>query len=170
MRESVRQAGKNFERGIRGRMKPDASGKSRKSVKAVFHGAGPNPKSVIHITDPSVLVQEYGRRRGARMAPWKRGSNLYKWVGTRRIGGASITAARRSATRGARHLAASTRTRRGSAAATQARETIAFLISRSISKKGIAPTRPVQKTIDAERGRIGATLQANMNGVVSTLT
>ncbi|HEX8288040.1 MAG TPA: hypothetical protein VF556_08595 [Pyrinomonadaceae bacterium] len=135
---------------IQAKMRED-TGAEKKNVKSKISGSGFRKLLTIYGDKPQTVVDEYGRRAGAKMPPWRKGSPLYKWVGrhipidrenvkkTNRLAFASRLSDRKRFVAG--------RTRRNIRHSIEAKqESISFLIARKIAKQGIKANRPFART------------------------
>lgn len=147
--EALKELGEALTIGVRAKMRFDR-GDERKSVKAVRTGGGVRRKLTVSSSLVQAAVDEEGRKPGLKMPPYKRGSNLFAWIGRKGfIGASSLRSGRRMMGTTARK-----RTLRGGGVMgrredfTRQQEQIAFLVARKIKRLGIKAGRPFGRTFD----------------------
>lgn len=124
---------------IRSKMRED-TGEGKRSVKVTVTGGFLNRQVKISSDKPQVLVDEYGRRPGAKMPPFGQGSKLESWV-KRKFGGDGKKI-------------------RG----------ITFAIARKISKRGIKANKPFERTLNEQRSFIVRAYDAAVNQATRLLS
>lgn len=148
-----------------------SSGRERRNVSDRIRGSSYRLKLVISGDLPQTLVDEEGRRKGAKLAPWKQGSELYAWVGRRGFVGASNLETRRRTFRFEQRTfdrsEGKLRTRTQSAVRRQ--ESIAFLIARKNSREGIHARRPFERTAEEARVFVRLSLEDAFRKAVARL-
>jgi hypothetical protein len=125
---------------VREKMRED-TGAEKRNVKSKITGSGFRKRLTIYGDKPQTVVDEYGRRPGAKMPPWRKGSPLYKWAERKGLLNKPVLARRSDikAVLGKKGIEDDNRR-------IKRNESISFLIARKIAKKGIKANRPFART------------------------
>lgn len=143
------QLGRDLAERVRSKMRED-TGAEKRNVRSRVTGSGFRKALVVYGDKAQTHVDEYGRRAGAKMPPWRRGSVLFKWVGRKGIGAGEIAAAReqgqRRSLRRRPGISQAGFDRAGARGANKVQERISFLIARKIARRGIPAGKPFERT------------------------
>ena len=140
VRAELNALGNLLVKGVQGRMKEKRGTRERRSVKKRVDPRATGFALQVFSTDVLAAVDEEGRRRGAPPPPVR---ELLTWVVSRGLV-EKITRAPKSPTSGSQINRA-----RGAA----------YVVARSISRKGIPARHPFEKTFAANSARINAAMQ-----------
>jgi hypothetical protein len=160
LKEALTTIGQKLVADIRAGMR-EFTGAGKKSVKFKVELSGWDLKVTVSSTNVEAIIEETGRRAGAKMAPWKQGSGLFNWVRAKGFRGASLLATRRRTVRFTQKARL-----RGGAVLTRGQSlnrelvSIAFLISRKQARDGIPARHLFTRTLEANRAFIQETLDA----------
>lgn len=132
MADELRTLGKTLQGSVREKMRFDL-GAERKNVRRKVTGSMFRKTLTVSGDLPQTLVDEFGRRAGAKMPPWSDGTPLFGWVG-----------------------------RKLSPPANRQRS-VSFLVARKIAREGIAPGQPFAKTAEESAQLILDSLDAAIN-------
>jgi len=128
-------------------------GDERKSVERKVIGRSGFFSMAVWSTKIQALIDEYGRRPGAKMPPWRAGSALFGWVV--RHGLVERILGKRKASR--------TGAKQGPGLWEQA---ASFIVARSIARKGIKARKPFERAMNTRRGFIIAEVNAAVSRAV----
>lgn len=120
LRQTTDETANSLVQSIRSKMRED-TGAEKQSIKVTKTKTLLKQKLTISSDAVQALVDEYGRRAGAKMPPFGRGSLLFEWVGRKIAPDAKNQAS------------------------------ITFLVARAISVKGIKANRPFGRTFEENR-------------------
>lgn len=145
---------------VQGRAKelaPVNTNRLRSSIHIIFDsdklGASIGPSTPIYDS-----VMEYGRKVGAKMPPFGPGSNLYRWV---QLHGMVKKSSNKATYHGISIAAASYDAQS---------KRMAFIVARSIAKKGIRPRRYMQLAWDPIEAKFRRNVEAAINGAVAEVS
>lgn len=161
---------------VRSKMREDR-GREKANVRQRVTGSSYRLKLVVYGDLPQTRVDEEGRKPGrpysrlsgqrgrvsyTGMPPWRRGSELYAWVGRKGFVGATVLDTGRRTARFERRTfdrkEGQLRTRTQSAQKRQ--ESIAYLIALKIARDGIPARKPFERTAEEARGFTRLTIEA----------
>lgn len=169
---ALSQLGKTLAERVRSKMRED-TGAEKRNVRSKVSGSSFRKVLVVYGDKPQTFVDENGRRAGARIPPYKRGSALFKWVGRKGIGRGEINAAREQAQRRSLRrrpdISQAGFDRVGARGARKVQERIAFLIARKIARRGIPARKPFERTSRDSQQLIQATIDGAINKAVQRL-
>lgn len=170
---------------VRSKMREDR-GREKANVRHRITGSSYRLKLVVYGDLEQTRVDEEGRQKGrpysrlagkrgvisyTGMPPWKRGSELYAWVGRKGFVGATLLKTQRRTVRFERRTfnrkEGKLRTR--SQSAQQRQESIAYLIARKIARDGIKPRKPFERTAEEARGFVRLTIEAAVRSSLKRL-
>lgn len=146
IRSGLRTLGETLASRVRAKMRED-TGEEKKNVRASIKGASFRLTLIVSGDKPQTLVDEYGRKAGAKLPPYKRGSNLYKWAERKGM----FAGTGRAPLLASQARALGQIQGRGAAAGFNERnikrnESTAFLIARKIARDGIPARKPFERT------------------------
>lgn len=119
------------------------------------------------------FIDENGRRAGAKMPPWKKGTKLYKWV-LRKGLGQDIQKGQRQfihgkAARGVGQLLGKGALAEHNKMVERQVESTSFLVARAIAKRGIPAMKPFERTFLTFRPFIIRRVETAINAAVAKI-
>lgn len=163
---AISNLGDELRERVRAKSRKD-TGKGRLNVKKRVTGSGYRKRLEISGNLPQHQLDEFGRRPGAGLPPWRRGSLLFKWVGRKGLGRESIGAAREAAQRRSLRrrpdISQEGFDRAGQRAANKVQERISFLVARKINRRGIPALKPFERTRAESQQLIASTMNEAFN-------
>lgn len=171
IRPALNKLGDELRERVRSRMRED-TGREKAGVKKRIRGSSYRLSLEVYGDTPQALVDERGRRAGAKLPPFKRGSALYKWVGRKGLADSTRGLAKLSVFKRDlfnQRVSAETITRRANRAANRAQEAVAFLVARKIARDGIPARKPFERTKEESHSFIRESCDAAINRAVERL-
>lgn len=163
MRPEMAALGFTLQGEVRRRMRKDR-GAERENVRFKVLRAG--LRVDISGNKIQTFIDTFGRRAGAKMPPYKRGSQLFGWVG-RNIPLGDVTRSRRltfaSDIETRRRFVVGRRLRSQRASEIARQESISFLIARAIGRRGIAGKDPFGRAALANERLVRARITQAVN-------
>lgn len=175
-RPALNKLGGQITNRVRSKMREDR-GKEKANVRQRVTGSSYRLKLVVYGDLDQTRVDEEGRKKGrpySRLGgkrglisytgtpPWRRGSELYAWVGRKGFVGATMLETKRRTVRFERRTfdrkEGKLRTRAQSAQ--QRQESIAYLIARKIARDGLPARKPFERTAEEAQGFVRLTIEA----------
>ena len=168
---AVTKLGDELVERVRSKMRED-TGQGKRRVKKKVTGTGFRKRLSIIGDSPQAFVEEYGRKPGGKLPPFKRGSALFKWVGRKGLANSSRGLAKLAVYKRDlfnKRISEKTIERRATRAANRAQETIAYLVARKIARDGIPARKPFERTRRESEGFIRDTIDAAIDRAVERL-